>query len=80
MKRLIAILSIFLVSVFSGITFGSILHINPLIVGAVSFVSLNLYNSGIFLNYFFVNKIIKSETLDPVGPVISISPEFLSAG
>lgn len=38
MKKLIALLSIVLVSIFSGVTFGSIFDINPVIPGIVSFV------------------------------------------
>jgi hypothetical protein len=39
MKKLIALLSVFLVSIFVGVGFGSVLSINPLIPGAISFVS-----------------------------------------
>ena len=39
MKKLIAILSVFLVSIFIGVGFGSVLNINPLIPGTISFIS-----------------------------------------
>lgn len=38
MKKLIALLSIVLVSVLSGITFGHVLNVNPVIPGIISFV------------------------------------------
>jgi hypothetical protein len=38
MKKIIAFLSVLLISVISGVTFGSILNVNPVIPGIVSFV------------------------------------------
>lgn len=38
MKKIIALLSVFLVSIFVGIGFGQVLNINPLIPGTISFI------------------------------------------